>query len=68
LNYIMSKGSRFLITVKDDDDDSGGGSGRGRMLESLQFHSNIVAPVIQISRATYGKLDDLTRVSELVSE
>ena len=62
LNYIMSRGGRFLISVKDEE------SGFGRLFEDLHFSSNIVLPVVFINRAIYGQLEHLSRVIDVTSE
>jgi len=51
-NFITNKSARFAIVCKDMAD------GRGVMGESIEFRTDLAAPVISISRATYGYLKD----------
>ena len=51
-NFITNKSARFAIVCKDMPD------GRGVMGESIEFRTDLAAPVISITRATYGYLKD----------
>lgn len=66
-NFITNKSAKILIPVGDV---AGGAAGtlKGEMEESLDFHTDMAAPVVHISRATYGILDDSSRVVDVTLE
>jgi hypothetical protein len=61
-NFITNKSSRYVIVVTD------GPKGKGRMSESLYFETQYSAPIILITRATYGSFDDVTKLVDCTSE
>ena len=63
-NFITNKSSRYVIIVTDDLK----AKGRGRMKESLYFETHYSAPIILITRATYGCFDDVTKLVDCTNE
>jgi len=61
-NFITNKSARIAIVCKDRED------GKGYMNESLIFRTDLAAPVISISRATYGFLKDPRFVVDVTLE
>ena len=51
-NFITNKSNRFIIVCQDQPD------GKGVMAETVEFTTDLAAPVISITRATYGFLKD----------
>ena len=67
-NFITNKSAKIIIPVDDVEGGHGRGISKGKMEESLHFHTDMAAPVIHISRATYGILDDASRVVDVTLE
>lgn len=60
-NFITNKSKRFSILVEDDPV-----TGQGIMTESLDFGTDTSSPVLVITNAIYGELNDVNRVSAIV--
>lgn len=66
-NFITNKSAKIIIPVGDVEGGSGGPT-KGVMEESLHFHTDMAAPVIHVTRATYGILNDASRVVDVTLE
>jgi hypothetical protein len=55
-NFITTKNARLIVVVRDDP------IGRGIMMENLEFRTDTSSPYVLINRATYGVLDDMSKV------
>ncbi|MEC8392495.1 MAG: hypothetical protein VXZ58_06420, partial [Actinomycetota bacterium] len=66
-NFITNKSAKVIIPV-DDVKLPQGGPAKGFMEESLNFHTDLAAPTIHITRATYGILSDASRVVDVTLE
>lgn len=62
LNFISGSNARFLITVMDK------GDGIYRLTEDLSFYADTVTPIINIKKASYGKLDNMSQLLDVTSE
>lgn len=58
-NFIAVKKGHFNIVVNDSL------TGQGVMEQSLDFSTSYVCPMVVITRALYGELDDLTKVMDV---
>eukprot|EP01031_Cornospumella_fuschlensis_P037973 gene37973-46131_t len=58
-NYIAIKNAHFSIMVSDDQ------QGKGVLQESLRFSTSYVSPMVVITRALYGELDDMSKVMDV---
>lgn len=58
-NYIAVKKGRFNVLVHDLPD------GRGVLSETIEFSTSYVTPMVVITRALYGELDDLSKVHDV---
>jgi hypothetical protein len=62
-NFITMKKARFNIVVEDDMT-----TGKGIMAESIHFAAEYVSPMLIVTKATYGELDDLTKLINVTNE
>ena len=61
-NFITNKSAKFCVAVQEIKDEGLGGTAKGKLRETVRFSTDLSAPVIHITRATYGILDDPLRV------
>jgi hypothetical protein len=61
-NYITVKTGRFNVVIEDNE------KGEGILTEPLDFHTDCSAPIIIVTRATYGILNDLSKLIDVTNE
>ncbi len=62
-NFITMKKGRFNLVVDDDM-----ATGKGKLMDSLNFVAEYCAPMIIVTKAMYGELDDLTKLIDVTSD
>eukprot|EP01038_Epipyxis_sp_PR26KG_P004311 gene4311-6108_t len=62
-NFITIKNARYNIIVEDDPV-----TGRSILSESVHFRTDTAAPIIVVTRATYGELKDTTKIIDVTSD
>jgi hypothetical protein len=61
-NYITVKTARLNCVVEDNE------KGEGILTEALDFHTDCSAPIIIVTRATYGILSELQKLIDVTNE